>query len=205
MRATYPLRRAQIDEYIAALTKAIGRPRTPVLEDELKKFCRDDNLAEMILFVAASIGMGKLKVRVCCDAPSGETSKLSWPSPVPVFGTREFKNLILTLSVSRSDDLFFLRGLFISPSERMICWSARSMAKLLLCSILHPLGNTHEAQDLAAMILGYREVYLRYAQTGRRQAKVETQQSLEEDLKLSGISLTAEDVVYAHTMIDCIR
>jgi hypothetical protein len=84
--------------------------------------------------------------------PAGAPAWVNIPSPMPQYGTREYKETRINV---------FLRNEFLAtaPFETLVFAIAHELAHILLHGLHHPLRSSEEATDLTAMILGFAEYY----------------------------------------------
>lgn len=148
-----PHRKKLIDDSVEALRASLGGVKAPVDDAELARHYSARDYTEMLRYIRNSMRLNlRLKLGVVTDGGPAAPAWVEMPERIPLFGTKEFKELQLRV---------FLRRSFIEKSgfEQLVVVLAHEMAHIVLDSIRHPLHRTEEAVDLTAMMLGYRDFF----------------------------------------------
>jgi hypothetical protein len=129
--------------------------RPPVGTDGLRELYDARDYTAMVKTVRNGMGLD-LRVRVGLVNEGGLNNAPAWvsyPKPLPRFGTEAFKKTLVTV---------FLRKSFLAENdfESVVMVIAHELAHIVLFGIGHSLEEDEVAVDLTAMLLGYREFYL---------------------------------------------
>jgi hypothetical protein len=150
-----PVRPEKIVSYLKLLRSSLGAARPPVGSDGLRELYDARDYTAMVKTVRDGMGLD-LRVRVGLVNEGGLNNAPAWvsyPKPLPRFGTEAFKKTLVTV---------FLRKSFLAESdfESVVMAIAHELAHIVLFGIGHPLEQEEVAVDLTAMLLGYRDFYL---------------------------------------------
>jgi hypothetical protein len=153
-RKQMSIRTQMILSYLAQLRQSLGA-RHPILLDQLRNLYHAQDYAGMVKFVRDGMGL-QLRVRVGLVNQGGLAGAPAWvsrPTPMPSYGTVEFRETLVTV---------FLRKSFLNESnfEKVVMAIAHELSHVVLDAVGHGLRECEEAVDLTAMLLGYRDVYV---------------------------------------------
>lgn len=144
------IRKELIDSHLSQLTFQV---RDPVRHAELRKLHAEQKFTDLAGAIRNIMNLN-MRLRVGL-VNSGGVRAPAWiekPVNMPTYGTREFKNTLVTMYLRRS---FLSRFRF----EVIVCAIAHELSHVVLGSINHNLQYSEEAVDLTAMILGFRDFY----------------------------------------------
>lgn len=148
------MRTEMIRSYVDQLSKTFGKVRAPVDDEDLLRLFKAKDYTGMVGFIRKSMNL-QCRIRLGV-VNSGGPSAPAWvqiPSFMPLAGTKEFKNLLITMYLRRN---FAVEGSF----EQVVSVIAHELSHIVLDSLFHQLSKMEEAVDLTAMMLGYRDFYL---------------------------------------------
>jgi hypothetical protein len=141
------------------LSKSFGEPRALVDKTLFEKLHAKKNFEGMLSLVKTQMGLDLRIVmgKVNSGGPIHAPAWLKRPEPLPMYGTRAFRETTVTI---------YLRKEFLSKARcgSIVVAMAHECAHLVLDSIGHPLRELEVVVDLTAMFLGYRMFYLRDAE-----------------------------------------
>ncbi len=143
-----------IDASISSLVNTFG-VRRPVAEGPLRRLFDAKDYVGMVRVIKTDI-CKDARIRLgLVNSGGGEktAAKVVMPSPMPMYGTREFKQTLVTMYIKKS----FLN---VCTFEGAAATIAHECAHIVLNSIGHPLRTSEEAVDMTAMILGYRRLHI---------------------------------------------
>lgn len=149
----------QIRQWVQSLERSLGEPRQLVNQEPLKLLHQQRKYPEMVTSVRKSLGLD-LKLSVALVNSGGPSHAPAWVNvvePMPMFGTRAFRELKVT-TYFRKD---FLAN---APFGTVVIAMAHELSHIVLNSIEHELRLEEKAVDLTAMLLGYRKLYLHNTQ-----------------------------------------
>jgi len=199
-----PIRTEMIQSYIAQLRASLGEMK-PVSEARLRELFGRQDYTSMVKVIRDKMGLD-LRVRVGVvneGGPVGAPAWVSAPKPMPRFGTAEFQQTLVTV---------FLRKTFVSSHnfEEVAIAIAHELSHIVLFGINHSLQECEEAVDLAAMLLGYRDLYIAGSFCEVRPASFWGRLSLFIEKRVTGVErrtyrtfgyLTPEEVKYAAVIL----
>jgi hypothetical protein len=148
------MRTEMIQSHIAQLRSAL-QGIAPVAEAPLRALFKQQDYAGMVKMIRDGMHLD-LRIRVGFVNAGGHTGAPAWvsvPKPMPRLGTAQFRETLVTV---------FLRKSFVHTHkfEEVAIAIAHELAHVVLFGIGHPLQEQEEAVDLAAMLLGYRDLYV---------------------------------------------
>ena len=148
------MRTVLLDYYIDELTKLFDKPCPPAPEDEMRKCFEEKNYRGMMTLIKMRMGFtAKLKI--------------GWkpPNPIPAEETLSIENLVNTRGVpfERQEFAVFIHRstVEIAPFEMFATSVANLLASVLLQSKKSSLVGDPAASDVAAMFLGFSNLYLK--------------------------------------------
>jgi uncharacterized protein YecT (DUF1311 family) len=144
-----------IQSCLAQLHGSFGGGKPPVSTEQLRRMFYARDFTGMVGVVRDSLKL-ELRVRVGLvndGGPAGAPAWVSYPSPLPRYGSPDFKKTVVTV---------FLRKSFIEEVsfEAVVSAMAHELSHITLFSVNHPLQACEEAVDLTAMLNGYRDLYV---------------------------------------------
>ena len=151
-------RQREIIEWTAQLVQSLGLPRAAINETGLRKMHAERDYTGMVRAIRTHLKLD-VRMRIGFVKSGGPEEVPAWieiPNEMPMYGTRAFRELMLTLYIRRS-------VLDETPPGAMICIISHELSHIVLDAIKHPLRRQEEVVDLTAMLLGYREVFVRDA------------------------------------------
>lgn len=152
------MRTQLLESHIRALRASFGTIKMPVDDELLESLYRAKNYTGMVGFVRTALNLD-LRVRVGLwngNVPQQVKDAPAWvehPKPLPLFGTREFRAMLITVNLRKS----FLNE---ASFEQVVSAIAHELSHIMLDALSHTLRNEEEAVDLAAMFLGFRDFYV---------------------------------------------
>jgi hypothetical protein len=150
-----PVRTEKIRSYLNQLRASLGAVRSPLEPGRLRQlYCGRDYTA-MVKTIRDGMNLD-LRVRVGLVNEGGFENAPAWvsyPKPLPRFGTDAFKQTLVTV---------YLRKSFLADNdfESVVMAIAHELAHIVLFGIGHPLEDDEIAVDLTAMLLGYQDFFL---------------------------------------------
>lgn len=152
------IRRKLLESHIRALRESFGTIRMPVDDDVLESLYRAKNYTGIVGFVRTAL---RLDMRAQSaiwyrNFPTEVGNAPAWverPRPLPMFGTREFRDTLVTVNFRKS---FLDEATF----EQVVAGTAHELSHVVLDAISHVLQREEEAVDLTAMLLGFRDFYV---------------------------------------------
>jgi hypothetical protein len=156
-----------IDSYLAQLRSSLPFVE-PISQFQLLELFEKEDYVGMVKLVRDHMRLD-LRVRVgLVNNRGGGDDAPAWvsaPTPMPQYGSAEFKQTVVTV---------FLRKSFLqrSPFQRVVMAVAHELSHIVLLGIGHILQETEEAVDLAAMLLGYRDIYFAGSNLVERHPKI---------------------------------
>jgi hypothetical protein len=156
-------RTEMIQSHISSLKEIVGHAPPKHNSDELLDLYKRKDYTQMVRVVRDSMGLNlRVKVGVVNKGGPNVPAWIETVQPMPLINTSEFRNTLVTV---------FLRKSFLDVSsfERIVMAIAHEMSHVVLYGIQHPLMKVEEAVDLTAMLLGYRDIYVKgilYAEIG---------------------------------------
>jgi len=146
--------------YIKQLREVLPHA-APISRDRLKVLHRRKDYEGMVRLIRRAMNLDvKLRVAwVNSGGPKGFESAPAWvlmPERMPYYGTPEFKKLTLEVFIRKS----FLEQNSYTKAAVAI---AHELSHVVLDSIQHPLRREEKAVDIAAMLLGFSDLYRRAA------------------------------------------
>jgi hypothetical protein len=157
------MRDNEIRDWVGQLTRSLGEPRPPADARELECLFEARDYAGMLRSVKAKLRLN-MRLWLGLANSGGPISRSGRPAPawvegttpMPMYGTRAFEQHQVTV---------FIRKTFIAdvPFGVIVIAMAHELCYVVLDAIGHPLREQEEAVDLTAMLLGYRDFYLKYA------------------------------------------
>jgi len=150
----------QLYSYVGQLRSIIPKALPPIDEDPLKVLFSRGEFLKLAEGVRDSM---RLSFRLLMeDVAVNEDTKsfisLRYPTPLPHISYPEFKEAVFTLLVLQEmrEELLF---------EEAVVDLSYLFAGVVVRSTSHPLAEVSEAYVVAAMMLGYREVWERHVRT----------------------------------------
>ena len=143
-----------IDETVTSLINTFG-VRPPVAEAPLQRLFETKDYIGMVRLIKSDICKdARIRLGLINSGGNEKTpARVSMPDPMPMYGTREFKQALITMYIRKS----FLRECTYTGAAAAI---AHECAHIVLDSIGHSLKRSEEAVDITAMILGYRRLHI---------------------------------------------
>src|SRR3989344_2146748 len=147
------MRDQEIHFWTASLINSLGQPRPEADACELERLHKAGELAKMLGAIRDKLNLN-MRLRLArvnvggLDAPMW----IEVPKPMPGFGTRAFRNASVTVYIRKT---FITRA----PYGAMVVGMAHELSHVVLEALRHPLRNQEEAVDLAAMLLGFRDIF----------------------------------------------
>jgi hypothetical protein len=96
----------------------------------------------------------KVGLRIVDKIEGGHAMSIEWSKPIPLVGTKEFKNYRVIINARR--DIVHTK-----PFEWIVAGFAHELSHVVLFSIGHKLQKEEKAVDLTSMILGFDEFLVR--------------------------------------------
>lgn len=152
---TERVRTVLIDNYMEQIVSSFGGISPPVAPNNLRGLYETKDFTAMMGRIRDSMRLKGLPLRIGYVKKGGHKQIVGWlTDSVPLYGTSAFRKNQVTI---------YLRAFFLSgaPFESVVVCMAHELAHIVLDSLRHPLKDTEEAVDLAAMILGYRNFFRR--------------------------------------------
>lgn len=145
-----------VSKYLHQLQQALPRV-SPIPEDTLRSLHAAQDYKGFVAFIKKTM---KIECRLIVawinsGAPKGMEEAPAWirtPSPMPIYGTKAFRELTLTMFLRKSK-------LEQWSYDQMAIVVAHELSHVVLNSIGHPLRGCEKAVDLTAMVLGFRRLY----------------------------------------------
>jgi hypothetical protein len=136
--------------------RSLGRAR-PAVSPEA--FCRAHSKRDFDVIVGLMKSDFALNMRmriglVSSGGPEGAPCWIEMPGEMPLCGTEAFRKTLVTMYVQRS----FLEE---APLGSIIVAVAHEMSHVVLNTTQHELRRKEQAVDLTAMLLGYRDFFVR--------------------------------------------
>ncbi len=153
------MRSAEISQWTGALISSLGKPRTPVSENELKQLFVAKDYSSMVRLIRDQMKLDT-RLRVGLVNSGGPKDSIAWLERLgnaALYGTQEFANQTYTLYVRKD----FLAEVSFGPA---VVAMATQMAVIVLVATRQPLRDEAGVAELTAMLLGYREFFLKYSQ-----------------------------------------
>lgn len=100
-----------------------------------------------------------MRLRIGFVNSGGPANAPAWiimPDPMPIYGTRDFREQTVVMYIRKQ---FLLEA----PSGTVVRVMAHELSHVLLNAVRHPLRRQEEAVDLTAMLLGFRNVFIRHS------------------------------------------
>ncbi|SIO66968.1 hypothetical protein SAMN05443247_11583 [Bradyrhizobium erythrophlei] len=149
------MRKEMVKSQLDQLRESLGGGCSPVATTQLWALYNEKNYAGMVKYVRDSLSLD-LKIRLGLSniaGPNGAPAWVEMPNPMPPFGTAEFRQTTATV---------FLWKTFLDQSkfEQVVSAIAHELSHIVLNGIGHALREHETAVDLAAMLLGYRDIYV---------------------------------------------
>ena|SRR3989344_6767166 len=152
------MREAEIREWVLALLELVGNPKPFVDTAEVTRLYGARSYLGMFTFLRERFSLDCQMEFLVSDhhAPRDAVAWMVGQGVVPRIGTPEFRDYRVAV---------YLHPAF---AERALCDNltiamVRELSRLYLRSVKHQLQAVPEAIDFAAMLYGYRAVYLRHA------------------------------------------
>src|SRR5882724_6349137 len=150
------MRKEMIDAYIASLKKSLGSNHRLVDARALQQLFKAEDYLGMIKFVRNGMNLD-LRIQLGVVNSGGPKAAPAWirmNSAISRPGTAAFRRELVTV---------YLRKSFLQEStfEQVAMAIAHEFSHVVLNSINHDLQNEEPAVDLTAMLLGYRDLYLK--------------------------------------------
>lgn len=145
----------RLREWIDSLAKSFGGPRPPVRDGHLRAHHARGDVPSLVRDIKSHMGI-EPRLRIGFVNSGGPARSPAWiimPSPMPIFGSKDYKECTLDL---------FIRKRYIAdaPYAALAKTVAHEFAHILLESTYHPLRDIEKAVDLTAMLLGYRDIFI---------------------------------------------
>ncbi|MBI2049070.1 MAG: hypothetical protein HYT29_01360 [Parcubacteria group bacterium] len=147
------IRAALIDTFINQLVSSFGGIVPPIAPDELHDLHKARDFTKMMGYIRDLMRLKGLPLRIGYVKKGGHRQSVGWlVDSAPLYGTPAFQKKQITI---------YLRKIFLrdAPFESVVVCMAHELSHIVLDSLRHPLKDTEEAVDVAAMILGYRNFY----------------------------------------------
>jgi len=188
------IRQGMIEVYTQKLCASLGGVYPPINPEKLKKLYEEKKFVEIAHYIQTNLRIN-LQLRIKFENFRGPDNAPAWigiPELMPLYGSRTFNQLILTIHVWKS----FLKN----PFEAIIRSFAHELCHIILRALSHELQYKEEAVDLAAMIFGYRNFF----RTGSQYKEIIKQEKNGPFFKkiidfLSGNSKKQKNVIRTHT------
>jgi hypothetical protein len=178
------MRRELLYQYIRDLSASFGGIKPLIPREPLLTYYKRKNYIEMVRYIRSSMNLDiKILFKIVRENDENNPAYLEMPTSIPFFGTFAY-----TLTKVR----LHIRKDFIceAPYESVVVAIAHELSHAVLHSIRHDLHKEEVATDLTAMILGYRNFFLRgstyHAGSSRNRLGY----------------LTQEEIRYAYDMIE---
>ncbi len=149
----------QIREWVQILERTLGEPRPLIDPEPLKLLHNEKKFPEMVTHVRKTLGLD-LRLSVGLVNSGGPENTPAWvniPRPMPIYGTRAFRELRLT-TYFRKD---FLNN---APFGTVVMSMSHELSHIVLDSLNHDLRGEEKVVDLTAMLLGYRKLFLHHTE-----------------------------------------
>lgn len=147
--------RAELIRYqIGVLTRLF--PVRPAADTAVpKRLFLDRKFTEMFKWVRDTLGLDGIGLRVGYVNHGGPADSCAWVvnlGSIPLYGGEQFRRFRVDV---------FIRKTYLeeAPFEAVLSTMAHEMAHVLLYGLRHPLHRNEMATDLAAMVLGFAEVF----------------------------------------------
>jgi hypothetical protein len=133
------------------------RPAVQIDNPVLRTLHATQNYAGMVREIRNSMNIDvRIRLGIATNDEQGRKNAPAWiglPQPMPIYGTKAFNRLHLTIYIRRS----FLRE---APFETVVVTIAHEISHIVI-SATHRYARHEQAVDLTAMILGYRLFFLK--------------------------------------------
>lgn len=150
-------RQQLISKRIDDLVSFLGSVRKPFPDYDLRRLFEAGEYTDLVSRIRLAMRLKDLRLVVGFVNSGGPRRAPAWitiPDPMPLYGSSAFRNISLTLFVRKS----FLRGWSF---EGVVAGIAHELSHALLASLHNPLWKDEVAVDLTAMILGFRDYFLK--------------------------------------------
>jgi hypothetical protein len=144
-----------IVNWVNALTKSFGKARQPKNIATLRSAYSTKEFNGLVgcMLDQFHLDMRMRIGRVSVPHASGSQIWISMPAILPIYGSGEFRKVLVTLYVYRT-------YLLEEPLESIIAAVAHECSHVVLNAINHPLRSYEKVVDLTGMFFGYSEYFL---------------------------------------------
>ena len=135
------------------LSKLGFKAENPVRHAPLRALYAQRDYTAMAAYVRKTMRLSmRLRIGLVNNGGLPSHAWINLPDPMPMFGTRQFEQTVVTMYLRKS----FLQS---RSFESIIATMAHELAHIVLTSTAHACRKSEEATDLTAMLLGYRDFY----------------------------------------------